>query len=132
MLGILTAITCRPYAMQMGMRSLHGHRSANELTLLHSADIGIPTRRLVDKFPLSQHRPSLISSPFLTAPIACKPVKRCKFRKANWETFKQMTDVTPSQLYTTTRYCRHKMPTWHSAQCSPTRLNFLYQITTWS
>ena len=58
----------------------------------------IPTRRVLDKFRRSQHRPSLISSPRLTAPIACNPVKRWNFRKANWETFKQMTDVTTSQL----------------------------------
>ena len=69
-----------------------------DLAFAHTVDTGIPTRRVLDKFPRSQHRPSLISSPCLTAPIACKPVKRWNFRKANWETFKQMTDVATSQL----------------------------------
>ena len=69
-----------------------------DLAFAHSVDTGIPTRRVLDKFPRSQHRPSLISSPCLTAPIACKPVKRWNFRKPNWETFKQMTDVATSQL----------------------------------
>ena len=53
---------------------------------------------MLDKFPRSHHRPSLIYSPCLTAPSACKPVKRWNFRKANWETIKQMTDVVTSQL----------------------------------
>ena len=69
-----------------------------DLAFAHTADTGIPTRRVLDKFPRSQHRPSLISSPCLAAPIACKPVKRWNFRKASWETCKQMTDVATSQL----------------------------------
>ena len=69
-----------------------------DLAFAHTVDTGIPTRRVLDKFPRSQHRPSLISSPCITAPIACKPVKRWNFRKANCETFKQMTDVATSQL----------------------------------
>ena len=69
-----------------------------DLAFVHTADTGIPTRRVLDKFPRSQHRPSLISSPCLAAPIACKTVKRWNFRKASWETFKQMTDVATSQL----------------------------------
>ena len=69
-----------------------------DLAFAHTVDTGIPMRRELDKFPRSQHRPSLISSPCLTAPIACKPVKRWNFLKANWETFKQMTDVATSQL----------------------------------
>ena len=75
------------------------HSDTNpDLSFAHTADTGIPTRRVLDKLPRSQHRPSLISSPCLAAPIACKPVKRWHFRKANWETFKQMTDVATSQL----------------------------------
>ena len=93
-----------------------------DLAFAHTVDTGIPTRRVLDKFPRSQsvkrfersngldtglyknyffflqHRPSLISLPCLAAPIACKPVKRWNFRKAIWETFKQMTDVATSQL----------------------------------
>ena len=69
-----------------------------DLAFAHTVDTGIPTRRVLDKFPRSQHRPSLISSPCFTAPIACKPVKRWNFRKGNCETFKQMTDVAISQL----------------------------------
>ena len=70
--------------------------TSHDLAFAHTADTGIPTRRVLDEFPRSQHRPPLIYSPCLAAPIACKPVKRWNFRKANWETFKQMTDVATS------------------------------------
>ena len=82
--------------------SFHSQRwnsdTNHDLAFAHTADTGIPTRRVLGKFPRSQHRPSLISSPCLTAPIACKPVKLWNVRKANWETFKQMTTVPTSQL----------------------------------
>ena len=51
-----------------------------DLAFAHTVDTGISTRRVLDKFPRSQHRPSW------------------NFRKANWDTFKQMTDVATSQL----------------------------------
>ena len=44
-----------------------------------------PERRIIDRFLRSHHRPSIIKVPSLVQPIACKPVKRWNFRKANWE-----------------------------------------------
>ena len=46
-----------------------------------------PERRIIDRFPRSHHRPSIIKVPSLVQPIAGKPVKRWNFRKANWELF---------------------------------------------
>ena len=42
-----------------------------------------PERRIIDRFPRSHHRPSIIKVPSLVHPIAGKPVKRWNFRKAN-------------------------------------------------
>ena len=67
-----------------------------DLAFAHTADTGIPTRRVLDKFPRSQHRPSLISSPCLAAPIACKPVKRWNFRKASCREAKRELNVNIS------------------------------------
>ena len=46
-------------------------------------DRRVPDRRILKKFPRSQHRPSLIVPPRLALPIPSKPVKRWNFRKAN-------------------------------------------------
>ena len=43
----------------------------------------VPNRRILEKFPRSQHRPSLIVLPRLALPVLSKPVKRWNFRKAN-------------------------------------------------
>jgi len=44
----------------------------------------LPVRRILDRFPRSQHRPSLITIPSLVQPTEGKPVRRWNFRKANW------------------------------------------------
>ena len=51
-----------------------------------------PERRIIDIFPRSHHRPSIIKVPSLVQPIAGKPVKRWNFRKANWELFTAETE----------------------------------------
>ena len=51
----------------------------------------LPVRRVLDKFPRSQHRPSLITQPALVSPTASKPVMRWNFRKARWDRF--LTEV---------------------------------------
>ena len=47
----------------------------------------LPVRRVLDSFPRSQHRPSLITTPSLIQSTEGKPVRRWNFRKANWSDF---------------------------------------------
>ena len=47
---------------------------------------------MIDRFPWSHHRPSIIKVPSLVQPIDGKPVKRWNFRKANWELFTSETE----------------------------------------
>ena len=51
-----------------------------------SPDSRVPNRRILEKFPGSQHRPSLIIPPRLALPAPSKPVKRWIFRKATGAT----------------------------------------------
>ena len=46
----------------------------------------------MEKFPRSQHRPSLITPPRLAHPKPSKPVKRWNFRKANWSHYLSLTN----------------------------------------
>ena len=41
-----------------------------------------PDRRVLEKFPRSQHRPLLITPPRFALPVPSKPIKRLNFRKA--------------------------------------------------
>jgi len=52
-----------------------------------SQDNGLPARRVLGKFPRSQHRPSLITPPTLKVPANSDPVKHWNFRKADWKRF---------------------------------------------
>ena len=47
-------------------------------------DSSLPNRRVLEKFPRSQHRPSLITAPKPVTPVPSVPVKRWKFRRADW------------------------------------------------
>ena len=51
-----------------------------------------PSRIILDHFPKSQHRPSLIISESPISSIPSKPVKRWNFRKANWTQFVSLVD----------------------------------------
>ena len=44
----------------------------------------LPDRRVLDKFPRSQHQPSLITPPRFAMAVSSMPVKRWNFRKAKW------------------------------------------------
>jgi len=50
-------------------------------------DSRLPDRRVLAKFPRSQHRPSLITPPRLKVTAHSDPVKRWKFRMADWKRF---------------------------------------------
>ncbi len=55
-------------------------------------------RIILDSFPKSHHRPSLIIPENPIQPIPTKPVKRWNFRKANWVKFANMVDKETSTL----------------------------------
>jgi len=50
-------------------------------------DHWLPGRRVLGKFPRSQNRPSFTTPPRLQVPAHSDPVKRWKFRKADWQPF---------------------------------------------
>ena len=61
-------------------------------------DSRVPDRRISEKFPRSQHRPSLIVPPRLALPVPSKPVKRWNFRKANWSHYNTLTNKLAKSL----------------------------------
>ena len=77
--------------------SLHSGRwntSTNPNLAFVSIDLDsrLPDRQILEKFPRSQHRPSLISSPRFARPVPSKPVKRWNFRKAKWSHYITLTN----------------------------------------
>ena len=61
-------------------------------------DSRLPYRRVLEKFPRSQHRLSLITPPRLSLPVPGRPVKRWNFRKANWTHYKSLTNKLARNL----------------------------------
>jgi len=61
-------------------------------------DSRLPDRRVLGKFPRSQHRPSLRTPPKLKVPAHSDPVKRRKSRKAYWKRFCLLTDESVERL----------------------------------
>ena len=56
-----------------------------------SQDSRLPDRRVLGKFPRSQHWPSLITQPRFKVPAHSDPVKRWNFRKTDWKRFCLLT-----------------------------------------
>ena len=52
----------------------------------------LPNRRVLDKFPRSQHRPSLITPPRFAMAVPSMPVKQWNFRKAKWSHYIALTN----------------------------------------
>ena len=52
----------------------------------------LPDRLVLDKFPRSQHRPSLITTPTFAMAVPSMPVKRWNFRKAKWSYYIALTN----------------------------------------
>ena len=52
----------------------------------------LPDRRVLDKFPRSQHRPSLITPPRFAMAVPSMPVKRWNFRKVKWSHYIALTN----------------------------------------
>ena len=61
-------------------------------------DNRLPDRRVLGKFPRSQHRPSLITMPKLVDLVPSEPVKRWNFRKANWKHYCLFTNKSTRHL----------------------------------
>ena len=76
-----------------------GSESNPDLAFASSSDDDqLPCRRVLEKFPRSQHRPSLITSTRLANPIPSKPVIRWNFHKADWKQCSRITDQLSSDL----------------------------------
>ena len=60
----------------------------------------LPDRRVLEKFPKTQHRPSLILAPKLVAAVPSAPVKRWNFRKADWKLYGRLTNHSAKNLTT--------------------------------
>ena len=52
----------------------------------------LPDRRFLEKFPRSQHRPSLVTPPRFVMAVPSMPVKRWNFRKAKWSHYISLTN----------------------------------------
>ena len=59
----------------------------------------LPDRRVLDKFPRSQHRPSLITPPRFAMAVPSMPVKRWNFRKAKWSHYIALTNKFAKTLF---------------------------------
>ena len=62
-------------------------------------DSHVPGRRILEKFPRLQHRPSLIVPPRLALPVPSKHVKRRNFRKASWSHYNALTNKLVKSLW---------------------------------
>ena len=58
----------------------------------------VSDRRILEKFPGSQHRLSLIVPPRLALPVPSKPAKRWNFRKAYWSHCNALTNKLAKSL----------------------------------
>ena len=77
-------------------------------------DSRLPDRRILEKFPRSQHRPSLIVPPRLTLSVPSMPVKRWNFRKAKWSHYNALTNQLAKSLLPPDTCCCHLMWTGHT------------------
>ena len=58
----------------------------------------LPNTRVLDKFPRSQNRPSLITPPRLAMAVPSMPVKRWNFHKAKWSHYIALTNKLAKTL----------------------------------
>ena len=61
-------------------------------------DSRLPDRRVLGKFPRSQHPPSLATPPRFKVPSHSDPVKRWNFRKVDWKRFFLLTGESVERL----------------------------------
>ena len=58
----------------------------------------LPVWHVLDRFPYSQHRLSLITTPSLVQSTEGKPIQGWNFRKANWSEFANSTNTAAKSL----------------------------------
>ena len=58
----------------------------------------IPTREVLEQFPQSQHRPSLIRTMPLISFTRSAPIPRWNFRKADWERYEDLNNNLTNSL----------------------------------
>ena len=75
-------------------------------------DSRLPDRRVLGKFPRSQHRPCLITPPRLKVPAHSDPFKRWNFRKA----FLEMNPLRGCHLRTDDREIMHADGDWQTVE----------------
>ena len=61
-------------------------------------DSRVPDRRILEKFPRSQHRPSFIVPPRFSLPVPSTSIKQWNFRKANWSHYNALTNKLAKNL----------------------------------
>ena len=59
----------------------------------------LPDGRVLEKFPRSQHRPSLITLPRFAMTVLSMPVKRWNFHKAKWSQYIALTNKFAKTLF---------------------------------
>ena len=62
------------------------------LLVLLDLDSRLPDKRILEKFPTSQHQPSLITPPRFTSPVPSMFIKRWSFHKAKWSHYIALTN----------------------------------------
>ena len=92
---VLTALLS--FIIQKNSASFHSGRwnsGTNPDLAFASADSDsrLPDRRVLEKFPKSQNRPSLIIPPRFALPVPTMPVTQCSFRKAKWSHYRALTN----------------------------------------
>ena len=74
-----------------------------DLNLCSNADGAIPIREVLNPFPRSQHRPSLIFTPPILPFVKSRPIPRWNFPKADWDKFRLLSDKCADNLPTPTK-----------------------------
>ena len=74
-----------------------------DLTLCSNADGAIPMIEVLNPFPRSQHRPSLIFNPPILPFVKSRSIPRWNFPKVDWDKFRLLTDKCADNLPTPTK-----------------------------
>ena len=81
--------------------TFHSARSGSgtnpDLAFTSDNQPSLPTRRELDRFPRSQHRPCLILQAPLVPPISGRTAKRWNSRKADWAKFRKASDAATTK-----------------------------------
>ena len=73
------------------------------------------SRRVLERFPKSQPRPSIIESSTTINSVPPRPVNRCNFRKADWAKFTDRLNTAANKLPSPTSEPNTAYKAWCSA-----------------